>query len=193
MKVTAKIMSVMLIICMLISFCVFAEEDNKALSDIDPNTLVGKAVNELISLKIIDGYTDGTFKPDNTITRAEMAKLIVAFLRLDDIGLSSAETGFSDVDETNHWSSPYVNVAVAKGIIVGYGDGTFRPDNPVKYCEAVKMVVCALGLGVTAQNRVQEGTPWYSGYITVAYEKGILNGAATNNPEDPASRGTVAL
>ena len=191
MKSLTKVLSAFLVICMFFSMNVFA--DDKILSDIDSDTLVGKAVNDLISLNIIDGYTDGTFKPDNTVTRAEMAKLIVAFLRLDEIGLGNGTTGFADVDETNHWSQPYVKVAVAQNIIIGYDDGTFRPDNPVKYSEAVKMIVCALGYGPVAESRTQEGTPWYSGYISVAAEKGVLSGATTNNQEDPASRGTVAV
>ena len=191
MKSLSKVLSLLLVICMLGTLTVSADE--KVLSDIDPNTQVGKAVNELVSLNIIDGYTDGTFKPDNTVTRAEMAKLIVAFMRLDDIGLSSGTTGFADIDDTNHWSQPYVKIAIAKGIIVGYDDGTFRPDNPVKYTEAVKMVVCALGYGPVAQNRTPEGMPWYTGYISLAAEKGVLNGAATNKQEDPSSRGIVAI
>ena len=125
MKKTISVISVILTVCMLLSMNVFAED--KVLSDIDSNTLVGKAVNDLVSLDIIDGYTDGTFKPDNTVTRAEMAKLIVAFMRLDTIGLNATKSGFDDVDSTNHWSIPYVKIAVDKGIIVGYEDGTFKP------------------------------------------------------------------
>lgn len=192
MKKTKRFLSVFIAITVLFSLVtVFANDVN--LTDVDESTLTGKAVKELINYNIIDGYEDGTFKPDNTITRAEVAKIIVSFLNLSNIGADNLDSGFPDVDSASHWSKKYVRLAVDKGIVLGYEDGTFRPDNPVKYSEVVKMVVCALNYGSIAVQRTTPGSVWYAGYVSVAAEKGILKGASINSQDDPASRGNVAV
>ena len=203
MKNTKRFLSLFLALALVFTMAisVSAEETQDAaasnpgtvtLSDIDPNTAVGKAVNKLVSVGIINGYEDGTYRPDNTITRAEFAKVIAVFLGLGEFA-SDAPSGFSDVDGNDHWAKKYIKLAVDKGIVLGYEDGTFRPDNPVKYSEAIKMVVCALGYGNVATRRTVEGAPWYSGYVTLAGELKLLTNTAINNYEDEASRGNVAV
>ncbi len=161
MKKTKKFLSVLLAAALLFTMVTAvsaAEGDTVTLTDINPDTAVGKAVNKLVSVGIINGYEDGTYRPDNTITRAEFAKVIATFLGLGEFA-SGAPSGFADVDSTNHWAQKYIKLAVDKGIVLGYEDGTFRPDNPVKNSEAIKMVVCALGYGNVAVQRTVEGTP----------------------------------
>lgn len=104
---------------------------------------IREAVYELSSLNIMTGYGDNTFRPEETLTRAEAAAIMVRLLNLDK-DVKQGETIFSDVMDT-HWASGYVNKAVEEGIIAGYGDGTFRPDEYVTYHQMVKMLVCALG------------------------------------------------
>ena len=202
MKNTKRFLSVILAIALAftMAIAVSAEEAQTTastsaaitLSDIDPATAVGKAVNKLVSVGIINGYEDGTYRPDNTITRAEFAKVIAVFLGLGEFA-SDSPSGFQDVDGVNHWAQKYIKLAVDKGIVLGYEDGTFRPDNPVKYSEAIKMVVCALGYGEVATRRAVAGTPWYSSYVTLAGELKLLTNTAINNYEDEASRGNVAI
>ena len=196
MKNTKKFLSVLLAVALLFTMITVvsaAEGDTVALTDIDPNTVVGKAVTKLISVGIINGYEDSTYRPDNTITRAEFAKVIATFLGLADFATDGIPTGFSDVDSTEHWGQKYIKLAVDKGIVLGYEDGTFRPDNPVKYSEAVKMLVCALGYGDVAAHRTAEGTPWYSGYIALAGDLKLLLNSSINSYENEASRGNVAI
>lgn len=84
---------------------------------------------------IIKGYEDGTFRPNNSITRAEFATMAARFDRLSDIN----KKAFDDVS-TFHWAFESINSAADKGWVTGYEDGTFRPDNQIKRCEAVTIV-----------------------------------------------------
>ena len=88
---------------------------------------------------IVGGYEDGTFRPDQPVTRAELMKILAAYF--------PGETGsasFTDVPET-HWAYQAVAFGAGKGFVAGYEDGTFRPDQPVTRAEAVKMINGALG------------------------------------------------
>jgi hypothetical protein len=100
-----------------------------------------EAVNVLTELGVVSGYPDGTYKPDNIVTRAEMAVIVVRALGLADY--ATGTSSFSDMG--GHWSNPYVAYATSLGIIAGYPDGTFRPDKTVSYDEAATMLVAALG------------------------------------------------
>lgn len=162
-------------------------------SDITEGSIVEKAVSELVPYGIISGYPDGTFKPDAIITRAEVAKVIVTFLKLQNVAVEGVPTGFSDVDATSHWAQKYIRLAIDYKIVNGYTDGTFKPDDPVKYSEAVKMIVCALGYGELAVNRTPEGGAWYTGYITQAAELGLLQNIVTDKQDEFAPRSIIAI
>ncbi len=189
----AALVSCVMLLTMTPFLGVLADEPTVALSDIDANTTVGKAVTELVKLGIINGYEDGTFRPDNTITRGEVSKIVITFKKQADVAYDTVPSGFRDVDEANHWAKKYIKLAADQKIVNGYEDGTFLPDNPVKYTEIVKMLVCMMGYGTIAESKMVAGGPWYSGYMALAAEKGMLNSASVNNVEDPASRGTVAI
>ncbi len=199
MKLRKRFLAAILACAMLLSMVSFssvlADEPvtNVELTDIDPNTTVGKAVTELVKLGIINGYEDGTFRADNTITRGEVSKIVITFLGQESVAFDSVPSGFADVDTPNHWAKKYIKLAADQKIVNGYEDGTFRADNPVKYTEIVKMLVCTLGYGSIAEDRTIAGSAWYSGYMAIAAEKGILNNASVNNVEDNASRGVVAI
>jgi len=80
------------------------------------------------------GYPDGSFNPEATVTRAELG---TAFVRIKNLEMT-AEHPFSDVGD--HWGLEYIGASFAGGMILGYPDGTFRPDNPVTRAEAVTMI-----------------------------------------------------
>ena len=90
---------------------------------------------------IASGYTDGSFRPEQSIGRAELVKLLCAF---ETGGLTAGADGFSDVS-SSHWASAEIAHAAAQGWISGYPDGTFRPDQPITRCEAVRVINAALG------------------------------------------------
>ena len=133
---------------------------------------------------ILNGYEDGTFKPDATITRAEFTKISVYTLGLQGIKLEPTE--FTDV--SSHWSKYNIKAAYDSKIINGMGDGTFAPDANVTYDQALKMVVCMLDRG--AQAEAEGGYP--EGYRSVAAKLKLTNGIEGMKYDDAAPRGVIA-
>jgi len=147
-----------------------------------------EAVARLELLNVLKGYPDGSFKPDNTITRAEFAAVAVRVSGLENVATAAQglPTGFTDVP-TWHWASGYVGTAAQAGIVNGIGNGLFAPESPVKYEEAITMIVRALGYEPMAQAR--GGYPF--GYLIVANEIDLLDGAM-GTQGTWATRGFVA-
>ena len=90
-------------------------------SDVSAGAWYATAVNTLVELDVLSGYEDGTFRPNNAVTRAEFVTAVCKCFDLTD----GADSGFSDV---SGWASGYINAAVERGWIVGMGDGTFQPN-----------------------------------------------------------------
>ncbi len=159
-----------------------------AYSDVTAGTKVAEAVGILSNLNILTGFEDGTFKPDETVTRAQMAAIICRTLGYEDQAQSSmGTTVFNDV-AADHWASGYINVAQAQQIINGYGDGNYGPEDQVTYEQAVKMLVSALGYELAAQ--AKGGYP--TGYLAIASSEGITKNA-NGKVGDAAARGTIAV
>jgi hypothetical protein len=157
-----------------------------------PEDVVGtdceSEVARLVALGILAGYPDGTFRPDQPVTRAEFAKIIVSALGVGEAAQYAAgATKFWDV-ATDHWATGYINVAVDVGIINGYPDGTFQPENQVTFAEAIKMIVAALGY--TPKAEAMGGYP--GGYLAIAAEKEISDGVNVIGTLS-ANRGAVAM
>lgn len=170
-----KIIALLLSVCMTVGFgtSVFAY------SDVKPGTVTSEAVNLLSDLGIIDGFEDGTYKPGQTVTRAEMAKIICEML---DLTIGTATTSVYDDVPTTHWAAGYINTISAMGIICGYGDGNYGPEDTVTYEQAIKMIVCALGYEPMAT--AKGGYP--QGYVAVASSIGLLKNVSSSNRGDIA-------
>ncbi len=95
-------------------------------------------INTLTENKIIAGYPDRTFKPNLPISRAEMATLAVKGLNLNDNVTCSADM-FSDVSP-DHWANKTINKAVSNGLMAGYPNNTFKPDQPISRAEAFSIM-----------------------------------------------------
>lgn len=198
-----KLAAFILVIAMLFSFAsvsTAAEDDSVepntsvVLTDISPATVEGRAVTKLVSLGIINGYEDGTYRPAQNITRAEFCVVMTKFVGMDSVIYKDALTGFDDLDtdENYAWARPYVKMAVDRGIITGFEDGTFRAKDQVTYEQAIKMIVCALRYDKLALDKMTEGD-WSSGYMRQAQDLRITLNAPINNKKDFVSRGTVAI
>ena len=127
---------VILCLSLCLSWGVRAEE--KLFTDIDPSTRLYEVAVVLHSLGLMQGYEDNAFHPNDPITRAEMAAIIVRCMNIEQTAKACAdlETRFSDVPVT-HWANGYIGVVRSLGIVVGNGDGTFAPDGDVLYEQAV--------------------------------------------------------
>jgi len=119
----------------------FRPVEARRFQDVDGISWYSQAVNYLAQINVLTGYTDGTFRPDAIITRAEFATMTSKFFEV--ITPVIALNSFTDVDY--HWARDYINAAFIGGWIQGYGDGTFRPDNHITRAEAVTLVNRAFG------------------------------------------------
>ncbi len=133
---------------MLVSSLAIPTVSNAAFSDVEDGNTYKTAITTLSKLNIINGYDDGTFGPKKDITRAEFTKIVVFVLGYD--AMQTTTDQFEDL-ALSHWANTYVKTAYDLGIINGYDDFTFGPDDPVTYEQALKMVVCMLGYQTDAE------------------------------------------
>ena len=145
-----------------------------------------KKVDYITSLGIMEGYEDNTFRTDSLITRAEFTAVAVRLSGQRESASSGMYDGrFPDVSQ-DFWAAGYIALALNMGIINGYTDKTFRPENNVTYNEAIKMTVCLLGYGLQAQKL--GGYP--SGHIAVASKLNLLD-FKNYSADAPIDRGEV--
>ena len=140
---------------------------------------------------IVNGYGDGTFGPENIVTRAQFAKMVTLAAGLTYSG--SGVEPFDDVPEGG-WEYPYVMAAKEHGIINGYSETIFGPNDPVTRAQAAKMTTLAKGLTYTGGGAPFEDVPddggWVYLSVMAAKEHGIINGYSETifGPNDPATR-----
>ncbi|MFD2114299.1 S-layer homology domain-containing protein [Paenibacillus yanchengensis] len=99
------------------------------------------AIAEAVQLGIVNGYTDGSFRPKAEISRAEMAKLIVQALQLSDVTVDHVTTPFADDKEIADWAKPYVAIAAQYELIKGKGQNQFVPNVAATRAEAIVMLL----------------------------------------------------
>lgn len=149
-------------------------------------------VNKLMDLKITSGYKDGTYKPANSVTRAEF----VTFLCKTKGYAQTAGDPFSDTQK--HWASGYITIALANGIIDLPTDKKFRPNDAITRLEAVEMMCRALNIDkdTTTKNPYAD-VNYITGYTNAAYANYLMQGSIVKNaryfkPSDKLTRGEVA-
>lgn len=166
-----------------LTMTVFARE----FPDVSRNDSCYDAVMKLSDLGIISGREDGMFDPSAQVTRAEFC----AFLSRAN-GYSSAyvpkSLPFPDV-KANYWANGVISFSYESGFINGMEDGTFQPAAKVTAAQAIKMAVCAMGVGDTSLQAV--GPMWYSGYLQAAEKAGYLKGLSLE-PNQSITRADVA-
>ncbi len=166
------------------------------LTDVPDTADYATAVKTLVALKVIDGYTDNTFLPENKITRAEASKVIVA--ALNETAAAEAMKGatkFSDIEAKHEWATGYINKGVSMGYINGMENNTFQPDGNVTYAQVIKMMLCAMGYEDYAASLADQynytGANWYVPYTQLAADAGVTEGVYAN-PNDDVTRAQVA-
>ena len=144
-------------------------------TDVPADAWYNNAVSTLSNAGIIDGYEDGTFKPDGNITRAEFATIAVRFFEATYDGGDL----FSDI--AGHWAQDYINEAANAGIVDGYPDGTFRPQQYITRAEAMTMVNRTIDRHPDADHLLDDMIVWPDNPETAWYYEQVQE--ATNSHE----------
>ncbi len=186
MRNLKKVVALIAVFAMMVSTVAFAA----TFSDVAEGHDYFEAIEMLSKLDILTGDDqdgDGVmdFRPEDTITRAEVAAVVSRIQGI--VSASQASTEFVDVPQT-HWASGYVAQAAGQGIVNGYGDGNFGPEDPVLYEQAIKMLVETLGYAPF----VADNGGYYAGHLTAASRYGVLDGVVGGAVGTPATRGQVA-
>ena len=129
-------------------------------SDVNSGDWYNNAVSTLCNAEILNGYPDGTFKPNNPITRAEIATIAAKFdaFTQEDIDVTKS---FSDIK--GHWAEQYILRAASRGWVNGYPDGTFHPNDNIKRNEAMTLVNNVLERVVDLEGlKPIEGSAYYN-------------------------------
>ncbi len=146
------------------------------------------AISVLTEIGVIAGYEDFTFRPEREITRTEFCALMARTLGYDKETYIQADIPFGDVPE-EYWGRGYISFCFEKGLINGMEEGVFAPADKVTVAQAVKMTVCAVGKNEEAL--LIKGEKWYSGYMAVAGENGLLK-KMSQKADENAARSNVA-
>ncbi|EKD93416.1 MAG: hypothetical protein ACD_28C00151G0021 [uncultured bacterium] len=152
-------------------------------------------IEYLVSIGTLQGYDDGTYKPDQTVNRVELMKILVAGqgIEPDEIIYQGC---FPDV--TTQWFARYVCYAKEKGWVEGYEDGTFKPAQVVNRVEASKMVVGAYGFAPVMESMTENfadvlPADWFYGYVSALRYVGVIEFDADNYyPANEMTRGLIA-
>lgn len=140
--------------------------------DVDEDTPYQDSIIWMAENGVIDGYPDGTFRPDACVNRVELLKMLLEMLEVDIYG-----SGYPLFPDTyaDQWYAPYVRTARERGTVAGYPDGTFRPAQCVNRVEAIKMAVLEFNDGSIPDYNAYYGDPvdvdpdeWYFKYLDYA-------------------------
>lgn len=126
-------------------------------------------ISVLTNLDAVAGYPDGTFKPHQTLNRAEFLKIVMLSNPHVRASKSDADSCFPDVKKED-WFSGYVCLAKERGIVGGYPDGNFKPAKSVNYAEALKMLAELYEFNTEPLS----GEEWYMQYVRLADTRNTL-------------------
>ncbi|NIA02368.1 MAG: peptidoglycan DD-metalloendopeptidase family protein, partial [Nitrospirae bacterium] len=175
-------------------FDIVKNEVSVVFTDLPEDNEYYLAVNYLVNENVVAGYPDGTFKPDQTVSRVEAIKFIFEGLQQE---VMAGNLPFSDTDKSQ-WYGGYLYTAYNKGVVNGYSDGTFKPMNTVNKAEFYKILFSEMGVDVNpdvAKNPYNDvlKTEWYAPYIAYAKDLGIIDSNVKYlEPDNGMSRGEVA-
>ena len=158
---------------MLAFACAFTMFAGAAFTDsADINADNADAVELLTALGVIDGYDDGSFQPEGTVTRAEMAKMIYTIRNGGNDNASAyktVSTSFTDIN--GHWAEGYIKYLQNTGIVSGKSATEFDPDSQVTTGEAMKMALVLAGY--RADKAGFEGSAWLNNTLSYATTYGL--------------------
>lgn len=172
----------LLITCLLVlgNQTVFAQAiKQESFPDVESNSPYFVAIEHFRQEGVIQGYLDGTFRPDKEANRAEALKIILLASSIDTSGYESGEAVFPDVTAKD-WFYPYIKKAKKLNIVKGYDDGTFKPEQIQNIAETLKMILSTNNVDLPT---LEENTlifpdvpndAWYAPYAYYSKEKHII-------------------
>ncbi len=155
------------------------------LNDVPEAYWAYQQISELVKADVLNGYPDGTFRPENPVNRAEFAAMLVKGMNLAN-GSYSGESGFIDVAE-NFWALSYIKTCTEKGYVNGMPGGEFRPGQSITGAQLAAILVRTLPIETPATG---SGPYWYLELVKTASENGLLY--PDFNPEAAANRAQCA-
>lgn len=163
----------------------FMDKSTKLFLDVDQFNLLEDSIGYVKAKGYVQGYADGTFKPDAAINRAEFTKILVEARGGDQVESYATKSCFPDVP-ASLWFTKYVCYAKDQKIINGYPDGTFGPEKNINMAEALKIVLNSYEIDTP-----KEGANWYDKYWKSATENGFL-ARISSSPAIFVKRGELA-
>lgn len=147
------------------------------------------SVEPLRLMGIMDGFSDGNFRPGGQLTRAQFCKMVVCALNAEDeLGLYRTVTIYPDV-KPSHWAAAYINMtAKGKQAISGFSDGKFYPDRTVTLGQAATILLRTLGY-----KDENIGGVWPDSYLSFAASIGLTDGVDTAKGNSPLTRADAAI
>ncbi|MBI4235404.1 S-layer homology domain-containing protein [Candidatus Peregrinibacteria bacterium] len=154
-----------------------------------------EAINFLQEAGILNGYTDGSFRPDKEVTRAEFLKIVIEGSNLETD--NTEEIPFEDVHETA-WYYPYIQKAYHEHFVIGYSDGTFKPEQTINKVEALKILALVQNweLSKKLTKNPFKDVPrlsWFAEYVAYAKDHSLLEETGENfEPSSLMSRANIS-
>ena len=187
MRNLKKVLSLVLCMAMMLSIMVVGagaafKDQSKIVNE--------EAVDMCSALNIINGYTDGSFKPEGTITRAEACKMICVALNggKEPVLGTNATATFTDIK--GHWAEKYIEYCVSEGIVAGIGGGKFNPNGNVTGSQFAKMLLIALGYRADHEKFV--GNAWEVNVNVKAAQKHLYDELGAMDPSQALTRDNAA-
>ena len=158
--------------------CAFTMFAGAAFTDQADIKVKSDVVDTLVSLGVIEGFEDGSFQPNGTVTRAQMAKMIYVLRtgKSDASAYNDDKTSFTDIG--SHWARGYIKYCQSLGIIAGKSNTIFAPNATVTAQEAAKMLLVTLGYDANKAGLV--GSNWAAKTNALADENGLLEDVNTS-------------
>jgi hypothetical protein len=135
------------------------------------------AINELVKKGIVAGYPDGSFKPDNHISRAEFTSILVKAIGLNPGG----KTGFADLED--HWARDYIATATGQGIVSGYSSVRFGPEDNITREQMAVMIAKAARLPALSEKKEFKDNNIISSWAREAVTQVSTNNLITGYPD----------
>ena len=184
MRNLKRVLALVLALTMVLSFAISASAG--AFTDVQDDDDYASAINLLASLEVLKGFEDGTYNSAGSYTREQFAKILYVLVngKDDNAAMYQGTAPFPDV-AADRWSAGYITWAVNLGICNGRDDGNFWPTDIVKYAEACKMFLIAMGYSSTMYT-------YPYGFIDKAQTLKMFDDVKGYSTFGEANRGTVA-